>query len=102
LKAQENNLVRISFLSQAGNVIGNSVRINLSLVDAKTGRQLRADTITEPSADLFNLQDKVVLRALGMLQVYPSSENVAKLTTHGTTDLTAYDFYVQGVGYLQR
>jgi tetratricopeptide (TPR) repeat protein len=37
-----------------------------------------------------------------MLQVQPSRENVAQLMNHGTTALTAYDFYVQGIGYLQR
>jgi eukaryotic-like serine/threonine-protein kinase len=81
---------------------GDSVRINLNLVDTATGRTLRSDTITEPAADLFNLQDQVVLKTLQMLEVSPSSENAANLIAHGTSDLTAYDFYVQGVGYLQR
>jgi serine/threonine-protein kinase len=37
-----------------------------------------------------------------MLQVQPSSSSASQLTDHGTTVLTAYDFYVQGIGYLQR
>jgi len=82
--------------------VEHSARINLSLIDAKSGRQLRTDTITERADDLFSLQDQVVLKALRMLQVTPSGMVGASLTDHGTTVLTAYDFYVQGMGYLQR
>jgi serine/threonine protein kinase/tetratricopeptide (TPR) repeat protein len=81
--------------------VEHSARINLSLIDTRTGHQLRTDTITEPADDLFSLQDQVVLTAFRMLQVRPSGSN-AQLTDHGTTVLTAYDFYVQGMGYLQR
>lgn len=80
----------------------NAARINLSLVDAKTGRQLRADTITEPANDLFRLQDQVVLTASRMLELQLSANDASFLTAHGTSVLSAYDFYVQGVGYLQR
>ncbi|MGD0403083.1 MAG: protein kinase [Candidatus Acidiferrales bacterium] len=80
----------------------NSARINLSLVDAKTGQQLRTETVTEPSNDLLGLQDRVVLTASRMLQLQLSASNTSSLTAHDTDDLTAYDFYVQGIGYLQR
>ena len=80
----------------------HSARINLSLVDAKTGQQLRTETITEPADNLFSLQDQVVLKSFQMLQVAPSGVAASSLTDHGTTVLTAYDFYVQGIGYLQR
>ena len=80
--------------------MGRNARINLSLVDSKTGQQLRADTITEPADDLFTLQDQVVLKTLRMLQLQPPAGAASQ--AHGTTVLTAYDFYVQGIGYLQR
>jgi tetratricopeptide (TPR) repeat protein/TolB-like protein len=82
--------------------VQDSARINLTLIDAKTGHQLRTDTITEAADDLFSLQDQVVLKAFRMLQVQPSGGSASQLTDHGTSVLTAYDFYVQGVGYLQR
>jgi serine/threonine protein kinase/tetratricopeptide (TPR) repeat protein len=82
--------------------VQDSARINLSVVDAKTGQQLRTDTITEPANDLFRLQDQVVLKASRMLELQLSASNTSSLTSHGTTVLTAYDFYVQGIGYLQR
>jgi eukaryotic-like serine/threonine-protein kinase len=80
----------------------NTARINLSLIDAKTGQQLRTATVTDPSNDLLGLQDRVVLTASHMLELELSKNNASSLTAHDTTDLTAYDFYVQGVGYLQR
>ena len=82
--------------------VQNSARINLSLVDAKTGRQLRTETITGPANDLFLLQDQVVLRASRMLELQLSPAITSTLTAHDTNVLTAYDFYVQGIGYLQR
>lgn len=82
--------------------VQNSARINLSLVDAKTGQQLRTDTITEPAGNLFQLQDQVVLKASRMLELQLSPSSASSLTAHDTTMLTAYDFYVQGIGYLQR
>jgi len=82
--------------------VQDSARINLSLVDAKTEKQLRTETITAPVNDLFSLQDQVVLSASRMLELQLSANNASSLTAHGTTVLTAYDFYVQGIGYLQR
>jgi tetratricopeptide (TPR) repeat protein len=92
------NLVLVASWQQ----VANSARINLSVVDAKTGQQLRTETITEPASDLFGLQDQVVLTASRMLELQLSASNTSSLTAHGTTVLAAYDFYVQGIGYLQR
>ncbi len=80
----------------------DSARINLSLVNAKTGKQLRTGTITDSANNLFHLQDSVVLTALNMLELQLSASNTSALTAHGTTVPTAYDFYIQGIGYLQR
>jgi len=80
----------------------DSARINLILADAKSEKQLRTETITAPVNDLFRLQDQVVLMASRMLELQLSASNASSLTAHGTSVLTAYDFYVQGIGYLQR
>jgi len=80
----------------------NSARINVSLIDARRSKQLRAETITAPANDLLRLQDQVVLMASHMLQLQLSPDDAASLTSHGTVVPSAYDFYVQGVGYLQR
>ncbi|MEE9234238.1 MAG: tetratricopeptide repeat protein, partial [Candidatus Acidoferrales bacterium] len=81
---------------------GDTVRINLILTDARTARQLRTATITGEAVDVFSLQDRVVAAALRMLEVEVPPEKAQQLTAHGTTVLTAYDFYLQGLGYMQR
>jgi eukaryotic-like serine/threonine-protein kinase len=81
---------------------GDNVRINLSLIDTHTTKQLRTDTITAPAKDLFALQDRVVSSAVDMLNIRVQPEQAQELVAHGTTVLSAYDFYVQGLGYLQR
>ena len=80
----------------------NVARINISLIDAGSGKQLRAETITAPAGDLFRLQDQVVLKASHMLELQLSPNDAKSLTRHDTAVPSAYDFYVQGVGYLQR
>jgi len=81
---------------------GGNVRINLSVIDARTAKQLRTDTITAETKDLFALQDRVVSKAVDMLNVRVEPQQAQELTAHGTMVLSAYDFYVQGLGYLQR
>ena len=80
---------------------GNRVRINIAMVDARTRRQLRAESLTVAASDPFAVQDQVVNAAIGMLQleVQPGEREV--LGMHGTQVASAYDFYLQGLGYLQ-
>jgi eukaryotic-like serine/threonine-protein kinase len=80
---------------------GNRVRINIAMVDAGTRRQLRAESLTVAASDPFAVQDQVVNAAIGMLQleVQPGEREV--LGMHGTQVANAYDFYLQGLGYLQ-
>jgi eukaryotic-like serine/threonine-protein kinase len=80
---------------------GNRVRINIAMVDAGTRRQLRAESLTVAASDPFAVQDQVVNAAIGMLQleVQPGEREV--LGMHGTQVASAYDFYLQGLGYLQ-
>jgi tetratricopeptide (TPR) repeat protein len=81
---------------------GDNVRINLSLIDTRTAKQVRTDTITAQAKDLFALQDRVVSSAVDMLDIRLQPQQAQELIAHGTTVLSAYDFYVQGLGYLQR
>jgi eukaryotic-like serine/threonine-protein kinase len=76
-------------------------RVNYALVDASSHQQLRAGTITAPRGDPFALQDQVsesVTRALE-LELQPQEKRAFQ--AHGTTEPAAYDFYLQGRGYLQ-
>jgi tetratricopeptide (TPR) repeat protein len=80
---------------------GNRVRINIAMVDAGTRRQLRAESLTVAASDPFAVQDEVVNAAIGMLQLAVQPGEREALGAHGTEVASAYDFYLQGLGYLQ-
>jgi serine/threonine protein kinase/tetratricopeptide (TPR) repeat protein len=80
---------------------GDRVRINIALVDAGANRQLRAESLTIPASDAFALQDQVVNATVEMLQLEVQPGEREALEAHGTETASAYDFYLQGVGYLQ-
>ena len=80
---------------------GNRVRINIAMVDTGTRRQLRAESLTIAASDPFAVQDQVVNAAVGMLQLEVQPGEREALGTHGTEVASAYDFYLQGLGYLQ-
>jgi tetratricopeptide (TPR) repeat protein len=80
---------------------GNAVRVNYALVDAATLRQLCAETITAEASDPFAVQDRVAAGLVKMLELELNPQERQALQTHGTQVAGAYDFYLQGRGYLQ-
>jgi eukaryotic-like serine/threonine-protein kinase len=80
---------------------GSRLRINYVLVDAHTRRQLRAGTVTADASDPFAVEDRVTRSVLDALEVELGTREKTKFLAHGTTEPAAYDFYLQGRGYLQ-
>lgn len=78
-----------------------NVRVTYALVDAHTRRQLRGDSITAVLSNPFDVEDKVVDSVLSSLQVVLQPEQREALNAGRPTEPTAYDFYLQGRGYLQ-
>ena len=80
----------------------NQVRITINLVDPQTLRQLKSKTIDTEAHDISVLQDGVVLEVAELLDVKLSSQAKQVLAVGGTTIPSAYEYYMQGRGYLQR
>jgi serine/threonine-protein kinase len=80
---------------------GQQVRVNYTLVDARTRRQLRAESLTFAAMDSFAAEDAVVNGAIRMLELEIQGRQRKALETHGTQLAGAYDYYLQGRGYLQ-
>jgi tetratricopeptide (TPR) repeat protein/tRNA A-37 threonylcarbamoyl transferase component Bud32/TolB-like protein len=79
---------------------GSQMRINFTLVDPQTRRQLRAYSLTISAGDAFRAEDEVVRGTIEMLGI----EGLMQLDTpegRGTQVAGAYDYYLQGRGYLQ-
>lgn len=76
-------------------------RVNYSLVDAHSHQELRGGTITAATSDPFALQDRVSESVAQALELQLQPQEKRALQAHGTTEPAAYDFYLQGRGYLQ-
>jgi len=81
--------------------LGDGFRLTLNLVDTKTLRQLRSEVITDRMTNITALQDGIVLKLAEMLALEMQPESRGVLTAGHTTVPGAYEFYLQGRGYLQ-
>jgi len=80
---------------------GSQLRVNCSLIDAHTNRQIGGRSVTAASADIFGLEDQVVTEALNILSLEVTPAKRDALRNHPDTKPEAYQHYLRGVGYLQ-
>jgi serine/threonine protein kinase/tetratricopeptide (TPR) repeat protein len=80
---------------------GDRVRLTLNLNDAKTLRQLRS-SVNDHLRTGLSLQDDVIVKLVQMMNV-ELRPKIQQVLAAGRTDVPgAYDFYLQGLGYLER
>jgi serine/threonine protein kinase/tetratricopeptide (TPR) repeat protein len=84
-------------LEQAGDLF----RASYSLTDARSGKNLAGAQITAPVSDLFTIEDQIANGVAAALQISLRSEERQALGAHSTTLPEAYQYFVQGRGYLQ-
>jgi tetratricopeptide (TPR) repeat protein len=77
------------------------VRVAYSLTDAKSGKNLAGASITAPVSDLFTLEDQLANGVAAALQLSLRNEEKQALGAHSTNQPEAYQYFVQGRGYLQ-
>ena len=75
-------------------------RVTYTLASAKNAQVLREQTLTAPIDDPFTLQDQVADGVIQSLKITLLPEEQAALSVHGTTQPAAYDYYLEGKGYL--
>jgi serine/threonine-protein kinase len=78
-----------------------SIRVNYSLVDTRSHQQVGGGTVTAAAADPFALQDRVFESVASAMELQLAPEEKQSPSYEGTTQPAAYDYYVQGRGYLQ-
>lgn len=91
------NLVLVLNVQRAA----GDVRVNYALVDARSRQQVRSGTITAAATEPFVLQDRVFESVAEAMELQLAPAEKQSISSHGTTEPAAYDFYVQGRGYLQ-
>jgi serine/threonine-protein kinase len=77
------------------------IRASFSLIDAKTGKNLAGDSITAPVSDPFAVEDKLTSGVANALRISLRSEERQALGAHATTLPEAYEYFVEGLGYLR-
>jgi len=82
--------------------LADRVRVTINLVDARTLRQIAAKSIDAEMRDLSTMQDGIVLQAAELLGEHLSEQQRQLLVAGGTTVPGAFEFYLEGQGYLRR
>ena len=80
---------------------GDLMRAAYSLTDSGTGKNLAGDSITAPVSDLFAIEDKLTSGVADALQISLRAEERQALGAHSTTLPEAFQFFVEGIGYLR-
>jgi DNA-binding winged helix-turn-helix (wHTH) protein/TolB-like protein/Flp pilus assembly protein TadD len=83
-------------LSGAVQRADGSLRINVRLVDAESGRQLWADRYDRPFKDLLAIQEEIIDHLLRILPVQVSEAERLRLAQRYTRNLVAYDYFLRG------
>jgi TolB-like protein/tetratricopeptide (TPR) repeat protein len=78
---------------------GNRVRVNAELVDARTDRQLWAQTYDRDLADVFAIQSEIAKAIGDQLQAHLTGREEQALAIKPTNNPEAYDAYLRGVAY---
>jgi tetratricopeptide (TPR) repeat protein len=81
---------------------GDLVRAAYSLIDTGTGKNLAGDSITAPVSDLFTIEDRLTSGVADALHISLRAEERQALGAHATSLPEAYQYFVEGLGYLQR
>jgi len=80
--------------------VGDQIRINCSLVDSKTHRQLNASTVTADSNNALALEDKVANEVTSMISAVQGGQAQAPSPVRSKSNPEAYLSYLRGRGYL--
>jgi len=78
----------------------DGIRLTFNLVDARELKQLRSHTVFLAAADSVSMQQGVIQQVTDLLDIQMRPEAKQRLSAGNTTAPGAYDFYLQGAGYL--
>jgi TolB-like protein len=66
---------------------GNRMRVNVQLIDAETGSHFWAERFDKPLTDLFDMQDEIVARLAGALNVQLIAAEARRAEKASNSDL---------------
>ena len=81
---------------------GDRVRVTGQLIEAESGRHLWADRFDGQLADVFDLQDQIVVRVVGAIAPRLEKAEMDRARRDTTGDVAAYDLYLRGLACWNR
>ena len=81
---------------------GERLRISVNLLRIRDGTSLWADTFNVRFTDIFAVQDEVARQVAAQLRFKLSTEERARLARQTTANPEAHEYYLKGVGHLDR
>jgi TolB-like protein/DNA-binding winged helix-turn-helix (wHTH) protein/Tfp pilus assembly protein PilF len=76
--------------------VGQEMRINVQLVNARTGVNLWAERYDRKLEDVFSVQDEITDKLIDTLSIKLTSVEKQRLAQRTTNNLMAYDFFLEG------
>ena len=84
----------------SGQKIGNQILLHIQLIEAATDKHLWSKQYKRETKDIFALQAEVAKNIAEEIQVILSSEEEKRIDKTPTTNLVAYDYFLQGLNLL--
>jgi TolB-like protein len=79
---------------------GNRLRITAQLIEAETGAHLWADRFDGGIDDVFDLQDQITDKVIGIVEPSLQRSEIERARRKRPENLDAYDFYLRAVPHL--
>jgi adenylate cyclase len=80
---------------------GNRVRITAQLIEAETGAHLWADRFDGGLEDVFDLQDQITDRVVGIVEPSLQRSEIERSRRKHPENLDAYDLYLRALPYME-
>ena len=78
------------------------VRINVQLIDGRTGNHIWAERFDRKFEDIFALQDQITMGVMAFLNAKFTVGAAADLQFSRPSNLKAYEYYLKGIYHIQR
>lgn len=81
---------------------GGRLRVTGQLIEAASGHHLWADRFDSDVTDIFELQDRIVMRVVGAIAPRLERAEINRIKRFATDDLDAYELYLRGLASWNR
>src|SRR5947208_2948728 len=81
---------------------GDTVRVNVHLIEAANNSPVWADTVDRPLTDILSLESEVAITVADQLRAKPTDEEARAIAAKPTDNPEAYDAYLRGLAYTLR